>query len=393
VNFTYNFVIVALSVFVAIQASYVGLNLARYIPGAFALNRRMLIAGSALSLAVGIWGMHFVGMLAVVTPIRIDYAILPTLISFLVCVLVTGVAVYLASMRAHRMTVIAAALMGSGIAAMHFIGMMAVSSSTCMVSESAFYVLASVAVAIAASGLALWLAFTTTAKPPFWLCAVILGGAISGMHYTAMAGTTLSPIPENGPTGEALSRDLLAIIVSVVAFSISGIFMLTLIPNEIEESQEDETTVSFGNRSGETKNIVMRADLEPIASDRKINNNSRNSLPIEKHGARLYIAFTEVVSVHANSHYTYVFNGSDDLFCPLSISEIADLLPKHIFFRTHRSYIVNLAHVTNVKRAGDAGVAELNSAVRRTAPISRGRLAALRMELAGRQEDPGSSRS
>lgn len=98
-SFKYNIILVALSIAVAIQSSFVGLSLAQLVPGAFAANRRRLLAGAAVSLAIGIWGMHFIGMLAIETPMRIDYAILPTLISFLICALVTGVAIYLASLR------------------------------------------------------------------------------------------------------------------------------------------------------------------------------------------------------------------------------------------------------------------------------------------------------
>ncbi|MDP3526031.1 MAG: LytTR family DNA-binding domain-containing protein, partial [Hoeflea sp.] len=60
-------------------------------------------------------------------------------------------------------------------------------------------------------------------------------------------------------------------------------------------------------------------------------------------------------------------------------------LPKPAFYRTHRSYIVNLAHVGRVKRSGDAAVAELDSPVRRTVPISRARVADLKQELAAHQ--------
>lgn len=98
-SFSYNPILVALSVLVAIQVGYVGISLAIFIPGAFANRRRLLIAGSATTLAVGIWSMHFIGMLAITTAITIDYAVLPTLLSFFVCGLVTGIAIYLASLR------------------------------------------------------------------------------------------------------------------------------------------------------------------------------------------------------------------------------------------------------------------------------------------------------
>src|SRR5262245_46401460 len=82
--------IVFLSVLVAIQGAYVGLKLALELPGSSGGRRRVLLAGSAVTLAVAVWSMHFVGMLAVRSPVRIDYLVLPTLISFLGCV--SGVA-------------------------------------------------------------------------------------------------------------------------------------------------------------------------------------------------------------------------------------------------------------------------------------------------------------
>ena len=153
-RFVYDPLLVLLSLIVAIQASYVGLNLALRVALAFALQRRLLIAGAATSLAVGIWGMHFIGMLAAKSPVGIDYAVLPTLISFLVCVLVTGIAVFLASLRALRMLVVAAIVMGLGIAAMHYIGMEAVHAGMQMAHNPAF-VIASTVIAIGASALAL----------------------------------------------------------------------------------------------------------------------------------------------------------------------------------------------------------------------------------------------
>jgi DNA-binding LytR/AlgR family response regulator len=105
-------------------------------------------------------------------------------------------------------------------------------------------------------------------------------------------------------------------------------------------------------------------------------------LPVDKNGHRLRIAASEIFCVRANGPNSFLFDGRNDLFCPLSISEIDVLLPKSLFFRCHRSYIVNLAHVNRVKEVAGAGVVELDLPLRRAAPISHGRVAALRAELA-----------
>ncbi len=88
--------LVALSVAIAVQGSFVGLSLAAELDGASGFRRRLLLAGSALTLATGIWSMHFVGLLAASFPSAIDYLVLPTLASFLICVIVVGLGVYAA---------------------------------------------------------------------------------------------------------------------------------------------------------------------------------------------------------------------------------------------------------------------------------------------------------
>jgi hypothetical protein len=139
-------------------------------------------------------------------------------------------------------------------------------------------------------------------------------------------------------------------------------------PGPLPAKASEPAAEPIDMQSVETKTSTI--DLAPIL------------LPIEKKGNRLHIAASEVFYVRANAHYTYLFNGRDDLFCPLSISEIDARLPKRKFFRSHRSYIVNLAHVSGVRRHADAGFVELDSPQRRTAPISRNRVGALRHELA-----------
>src|SRR5262249_16108913 len=107
---------------------------------------------------VGMWAIDFVGMLAARLPTPINYLVFPTLLSFLVCVLVVGAAVFAATaapLTPLRLA-LAAAFMGSGIASMHYIGMAALHESAHLM-HAPNYVAASIVIAIAASGLALWL--------------------------------------------------------------------------------------------------------------------------------------------------------------------------------------------------------------------------------------------
>src|SRR5271157_4549220 len=229
---TYATWLVLLSIVMAIQGAYVGLSLAVQIADATGIRPRLLLAGSTASLAVAIWTMHFVGMLAVRLPFQVDYLVLPTLMSFLVCAIVVGAAVYATSsgpLTLQRLT-LSSCLMGGGIFAMHYLGMSALDASTHMV-HNPVYVGASMTIAIAASGLALWLATGRAGRAPLILSAGAFGMAISGMHYTAMTGVTLYPFVTNASAAPALSTDLLAIVVAVVAFCVSGIFFLLLLPD------------------------------------------------------------------------------------------------------------------------------------------------------------------
>src|SRR5271155_3216585 len=211
---TYETWLVLLSIVMAIQGAYVGLSLALQIPQAAGARRRLLLAGATVSFAVAIWTMHFVGMLAVRLSFPVDYLVLPTLLSFLVCAIVVGAAVYATSsgpLTLLRLT-LSSCLMGGGIFAMHYIGMSALDASTYMVHDPV-YVASSMAIAIAASGLALLLECGRGGRPPLIFSAIAFGIAVSGMHYTAMAGLTLLPFASPPATAPALSSDLLAIIV------------------------------------------------------------------------------------------------------------------------------------------------------------------------------------
>src|SRR5262249_2250639 len=199
--------LVLLSIVMAIQGAYVGFTLAVQLGDAVGMRRRALLAGSAFSLAVAIWTMHFVGMLAARIPFPVDYLVFPTLLSFLVCVLVVGIAVFAISSGPLSIArlILSACLMGTGIFSMHYIGMTALHASVHM-EHAPSYVTASWVIAVAASGLALWLATGGVGRPPIILSAVAFGIAVSGMHYTAMAG--LAPVPLAAPPagGPASSR-------------------------------------------------------------------------------------------------------------------------------------------------------------------------------------------
>jgi NO-binding membrane sensor protein with MHYT domain len=410
--------LVALSLIVAIQGAYVGLSLAVQVAGAIGLRRRLLLAGAAISLGVAIWSMHFVGMLAARLPLPVDYLVFPTLLSFLVCVIVVGAAVFAAS--AGPLTPVrlagAACVMGAGIATMHYIGMSALHASAHM-NHAPALVAASVAIAMAVSGAALWLAEGRGRRPPLLLSAVALGIAISGMHYTAMAGLTIFPHPVPSSNAPALSTDLLAIVVAIVAFVVSGIFLLALVPDRSGVAAEVASLVppwpgtapvatpdlirgngqrghstsaapaTVAANSGEVASSGNGADtgrgaFAPLGGAGMPPRRPARQLPIERDGTTHFVAVDQVVAVHANAHYTYIFDGTSKLFCPLAIGDVESRLDTSRFIRVHRSHIVNIDRVVGLKRAGDSGLVELAGTNRYTVPVSRSRVGWLKSRLA-----------
>jgi NO-binding membrane sensor protein with MHYT domain len=377
--------LVALSVLVAIQGAYVGLSLAVQVASTVGLRRRLVLAGAATSLAVAIWAMHFVGMLAARLPFPVDYLVFPTLLSFLVCVIVVGAAVFAASagpLTPIRLTA-AACGMGAGIFTMHYIGMAALHASATMLHSPA-YVAASMAVAIGASGLALWLAAGRGGRPPLLLSAIAFGIAISGMHYTAMAGLTVYPHAP-ASTAPALSSDLLAIIVAVVAFLVSVVFLLFLVPDRSGEAQAQAPVLSASS-AGETADIGQ-GTYAPLGGAGAPPRRLARHLPIERDGVSHFVAVDQVVAVHANAHYTYIFDGTAKLFCPLAIGDVEARLDTNRFVRVHRSHIVNIERVVGLKRAGDSGLVELAATDRYAVPVSRSRVGSLKTRMSARMAE------
>jgi NO-binding membrane sensor protein with MHYT domain/DNA-binding LytR/AlgR family response regulator len=374
-------------------------NLNAYSP----LSRRLRLVGSATALAVGIWSMHFIGVLAARLPDGVDFIVLPTLISLLICVIVVGFAVWSLHMKGSlRLRLALGALaMGSGIFIMHYVGMVAVHANVVMVHDPLHMALA-FAIAVTASGFALWLLNGTKSTVPIWLAAFVLGLAVSGMHYTAMAGTsfTLCATPA-GASPPALSRDTLAIVVALIGFTVSGSFLLSLLPDDKKPVSAEAAVpgplphpvflrVPTTSDASETHEAVQDTGSsnddspEPKAADPAVGRIAAyyDNIIVEKDGKPRNISVSAIRYVRANAHYTYISDGMVEYFCKLPISAVETLVGAQRFMRVHRSFIVALAYVTAVRREGENGHAYIASGdVQCSIPVARGRIAELRQRI------------
>ena len=198
---TYDYLLVLLSVVVAIAASFVALDLsARVSASSQRRTKAYWLAGGALSMGTGIWSMHFIGMLAFRLPITVSYDVPITLASLLIAITASWFALWIAGREtlSRRRLAVAGLLMGFAIVSMHYVGMGAMRMQPPIDYRLALVAL-SIAIAIAASLIALWCAFKQRAQTivsAFWNragSAVVMGLAIVGMHYTGMAAAKFDP--------------------------------------------------------------------------------------------------------------------------------------------------------------------------------------------------------
>jgi PAS domain S-box-containing protein len=196
---SYDYNEVARSVLIAIVASYAALDLTGRVTPARGRVRLAWLSGGAIAMGIGIWAMHFKGMLALRLPVPVEYHWPTVLASLLVAILASGVALYVASCR--KIGVVAAltgsTFMATGIAGMHYIGMAAMRLPA-ITRYSPLLVTCSILLAILFSLIALLMAFhlreeTRWSVPRRLGSATVMGVAVSAMHYTGMAAASFIP--------------------------------------------------------------------------------------------------------------------------------------------------------------------------------------------------------
>jgi two-component system cell cycle sensor histidine kinase/response regulator CckA len=223
--------LVVLSILIACAASYTALELAARITAAGGRERLAWLAGGSVAMGVGIWSMHFVGMLAFHLPVPISYGLWLVLLSVIVAIGASALALFIASRPSlGPLALIGGALwMGPAIAGMHYIGMAALSVEA-QLGYSRWLVIASVAIAVLASlgGLGLAHRFRSDESRRTRLAragsALLFGAAIAGMHYTGMAAANFTLPGQTGhPGGGLLATRQLAVGVGLGTLVILGI--------------------------------------------------------------------------------------------------------------------------------------------------------------------------
>jgi len=382
--------LVALSVLIAILGGYTGFSLAARVRNAPGGPRRLLLAGAATFLAVGIWTMHFVGMLAAPIPSETAYLVLPTIVSFLICALVVGVSLFFVSIGEPSLlrVVLSAVLLGLGIVSMHYVGIHGLAGNFAVEHDRTMVLLAVlVAIVTAYGGLRAFLAKQDGVR--LLVSSIAFGLAVSGMHYTAMDGmhfVACSPeVARAHASGLSASPQILSIIVAVLCFVIAAGFLLSLVPDPrrqtggaIAGTQVDSAVAQSGPIAMSVPRL-MSAPLGGLGQPPRPAPAPR--LPVEGADGTHFINTADVRSVRADAHYTRVHDGTRERMCPWSISEAEALLDPGLFVRVHRSHIVAIPHVAFVRKEGDGAVIELDGPSPHRVPVSRAKIAEVKARL------------
>jgi two-component system sensor histidine kinase/response regulator len=251
-NGIYDYRLVALSVVIAMMASYAALDLAGRVTSARGQARYLWLIGGATAMGIGIWSMHYVGMLAFHLSVPIEYDWPTVLLSLMAAIFASAIALFVVSRERMGLfqALLGSVLMGSAIAGMHYIGMAAMRLSA-MCHYSPLLVSLSVVLAVLISLVALWLAFRFRGETISWswqkgASALVMGAAIPIMHYTGMAAATFTPTAlahEN--FSHALSISSLGTVgIILVTFMVLGLTLITSVADRRFSAQARELEVS-----------------------------------------------------------------------------------------------------------------------------------------------------
>ncbi len=230
-NISWDPVLIAISYLVAFIASFVALDSAGKIPLSSRKAALFWRIAGGVTLGIGIWSMHFIGMLSMQMPMMMSYDLWLTLASLGVAVIASATALNIAvagkKLSPFRL-IFATAILSAGVVSMHYIGMAALMLDGSIIWDRRIVGL-SVVIAVVASGTALWLAFRLRDKHKGVfinriLAAFVMGAAICAMHYTGMSAAQFQEMAHTLPGG--IGELGLSIWVSVTTLCLLGVMLI-----------------------------------------------------------------------------------------------------------------------------------------------------------------------
>jgi signal transduction histidine kinase/CheY-like chemotaxis protein len=200
-------------------------------------------------MGIGVWSMHFIGMLAFRLPVQVNYDIPMTLLSMLPAIVASGIMLHVISQAqiGLRKLLLGGTFMGAGIGVMHYTGMAAMRMDAVMFYDPTLFVV-SVMVAVVLATTALYTRFlassTYVRSHSHWIkfaAALVMGSAVAGMHYTGMAAAYFFPGNGAQATAAGLEPTLLGAWVSLATVLITGLaIFITVVDSRLEAAAHSE---------------------------------------------------------------------------------------------------------------------------------------------------------
>ncbi|WP_223566084.1 bifunctional diguanylate cyclase/phosphodiesterase [Pantoea sp. OVA07A] len=264
---TWDSVLICVSLIVVFIASFTALDTAGRVAVSRGWSARFWLLVGGIAMGIGVWAMHFIGMLAMMMPMMMRYDTRLTILSLLVAILASVLAfgqtvggLHLTRQRLLRGTLI----LGAGVVVMHYLGMYALLIEP-QPEWNALLVALSVLIAFAASGLALWLAFHLRQGDHHLmlmrgLASLVMGIAIAGMHYVGMAAAEFSHSSMMQPHG--VSNAGLAVWVTLITLTILGITLLSSMLDAQLRAARLATRLNRANQ--ELRQLAMHDNLTTL---------------------------------------------------------------------------------------------------------------------------------
>jgi NO-binding membrane sensor protein with MHYT domain len=244
-NFSYGLLNPVLAYLISCLGCFLGLQCtarAKAMEGS-ARARWLLLAAVSIG-TTGIWVMHFIAMLGyTVGGQAITYNVPVTILSMLIAIAVVAVGLFIVGFGRgddRGRLLVGGSIIGIGVAGMHYMGIWAMRMPDTMGFNPILLVL-SVIIAMVAGTAALWAAITLSGLTATLVASLIMGVAVSGMHYTGMAALHLYPAPDGGMlamgAGASATSFLLPLIlgISIVTFLVTAIVTMAPTAEEIRE--------------------------------------------------------------------------------------------------------------------------------------------------------------
>ena len=264
---TWDSVLVTVSLIVAFIAAFTALDTAGRVAVSRGCLAKLWLAAGGTAMGIGIWAMHFIGMLAMMMPMTMRYDIPLTALSLLVAIAASIFAFAQGVQGSHltrRRLVLGTLILGSGVVAMHYIGMNALMIEPGIRWDKPLVAL-SVIIAYAASGAALWLAFHLRQGESLLLmricAALVMGIAIAGMHYTGMAAAEYM-MPSTMSHHPGVSEEGLAVWVTIITLTILG---LTLLVSMLDaQLRASRLAAKLKRANNELRQLAMHDNLTTL---------------------------------------------------------------------------------------------------------------------------------